>query len=375
MMKKLLFLGALALGSLSFAQVLDSQNFNALTIGNVGTAIDASVAGQGGYLTLSQNDDDPTMPSGTTSTNANNNQYQIVANGFGGTRGLQLIGPNGNQGFSLITRLPFPNSTWANRTIGNNVVQFETQFNTGAPTTAQNDLNQFIIGDIPGSANAGAIIGFDFNINTKVLRGLGRLNRTVAMPPSTATGPLLFNFRLAATDIILPPNTWVTVAAAYDSVTGTLTWGVDDGSTQTIVSRGPVATSTDLVIPAMAPSRFQYEVGSEPTNTSAATIVVDNVLVEAVATESLLSTPDAIQDSVSLDVHPNPVIERFELSASNNATITNVNLYDMSGKLIFSKEVSTSSYEHDASTLKSGVYILEATTQSGATKTMKLVKQ
>ncbi len=361
------------LAGLVSAQVLDAEDFNSLTVGNIGTAFDASVAGQANYVTLSTNVDDPAMPAGSTTTNAANSNYQIVANGFGSTQGLQITSPNGNQGFRLITKNPFP-TPWASRTPGNNVVEMELQINTGAATSSESTASFFIFGDRPGTFPAGIIVGFDFNYNTKILRGLGTLNRTVVTPPATP-GPVTFNFGLAAAPgLVLPNDSWVTIAAAYDVSTGILTWATDaNGGTRG--QRGVVATSTNLLVPNMTPVRFQIEMGSLSTNTTATTALIDNIEVQAVTMEGLLSTPDAQNSAASLSLYPNPVSNQFTIASNNQDALSNVNIFDMSGKMVFSQKVNTSEYQHDASGLKSGIYLVEATTQSGAKQSMKLVKE
>ena len=81
MKKQLLFLG-LFVGSFltSNAQLLESDNYENLTIGNVGTAVTGLVAGQGGMFTLNS----------AGGTNSDNSNYQIAGSDFVHLNVLQI---------------------------------------------------------------------------------------------------------------------------------------------------------------------------------------------------------------------------------------------------------------------------------------------
>ena len=73
-MKKILLLSFVFSISFVNAQVIQSEDFNGLTLGEVGTDITGATAGQGGFYTGSSNGAAP-----TTTTNAGNSNFEIIA--------------------------------------------------------------------------------------------------------------------------------------------------------------------------------------------------------------------------------------------------------------------------------------------------------
>jgi hypothetical protein len=132
-MKKLLLLITLSL-SFQFidAQVLMTDDFNSLNIGNVTTEITGEVAGQGGYFLFSSNG------TPTTSTNAGVTNSQIVSTG-NASKGFQLQGPNGSAGSRFAWKNGLP-TLWSARTTSNNIIELEIDINPGAGTTTSKNV-------------------------------------------------------------------------------------------------------------------------------------------------------------------------------------------------------------------------------------------
>ena len=133
-MKRILLTLALTASTITFAQTLQSENFNSLNTANIGTDFAGAIAGQGGWLTASSNGAAP-----TTSTNAGNSNYQVVATGNGGTKGLQITGPNGDKGQRFMWKDGL-NTAWAARTAGNNVIEVEYDFYTGPTSDSRTQI-------------------------------------------------------------------------------------------------------------------------------------------------------------------------------------------------------------------------------------------
>lgn len=129
-MKKLLLLSLFVAPVLSGAQVLLTEDFNSLTVGNVSTEILGAVPGQGDYLFFSSNGTAP-----TTSTNAAVTNSQIVSGG-NESLGLQLTGPNGDKGSRFMWQDGFP-ALWNTRTLTNNIIEVEVDINPGAGTSTR----------------------------------------------------------------------------------------------------------------------------------------------------------------------------------------------------------------------------------------------
>ena len=112
-MKKILLL-TLLLATFASAQTLQTEDFNALNIGNVATS---TAAGQGGWYLDTSNGTGT-----TTSTNAAYTNAQIVTSG--GSNALQVIGPNGDNGSRFIWKNGV-DTAWSTRTTGNNIIEVE----------------------------------------------------------------------------------------------------------------------------------------------------------------------------------------------------------------------------------------------------------
>ena len=112
---------ALLVAHFATAQVLWSENFDNLTVGNIGTDHTGNIPGQGGWYTQS-NTTDP--------ANASNNYFKIVAEpGRGNVMEITspdsiVIGTNDTEKRGLET-------FWNNRSTGNEVLKIEYDFFTG----------------------------------------------------------------------------------------------------------------------------------------------------------------------------------------------------------------------------------------------------
>src|SRR5690554_3999956 len=121
-MKKQLLYTVLALLAAHFAaaQVLWSENFDNLTIGNIGTDHTGNTPGQGGWYTLSSVNADPAKVS--------NNYFKIIAEPGRGNV-MEITSPD-TLGTSNIEKRGLE-TFWNNRTTGNEVLKIEYDFFTG----------------------------------------------------------------------------------------------------------------------------------------------------------------------------------------------------------------------------------------------------
>lgn len=109
------------------------------------------------------------------------------------------------------------------------------------------------------------------------------------------------------------------------------------------------------------------------------TIVVHNLVYKGIVIDTcifnvkvnkILATTDVIKDQIS--VYPNPVKDFLKIS--NIQDIKKVNIYDMSGKLVFMKELNNKNADLDLSKLNSGIYILKVNSGKEV-KAFKLIKK
>src|SRR5690606_11015867 len=134
MKKNVLFIAAfLCVSQLTTAQVLYSENFDNLTLGNVGTDFNGNTPGQGGWYTTSN----------TTTANQSNNYFKIIAeSGMG--KVLEITSPVMNSTISNRNNIAIIRDlekNWNNRVAGNDVLKIEYNFYTNESFTNANSDN------------------------------------------------------------------------------------------------------------------------------------------------------------------------------------------------------------------------------------------
>lgn len=108
--------------TIASAQTTITQNLNSLTVGNAETDITCASLGQGGYITLSNKG-----ATGSTSTNAGNSNFQIVAQECTYGNVLQVTRRDENMG----TRFMFDfaaTDVWTAKPMGNKIIEIEWSF-------------------------------------------------------------------------------------------------------------------------------------------------------------------------------------------------------------------------------------------------------
>jgi len=360
MKKLLLTIMAVAATSALSAQVFHSEDFNALTIGDVGTVFDYTAQGQGGFLTFASNG-----AAGSTTTNAGNSNFQIVAGGEMMTNGLQVVGPDGDDGFRQVAQPPFD---WTTRTAGNEFIEVEFSFNTGPATNSVNFFRWILRSD-DGTTSRNAV-AIQYESGTGELVGLAALNN------NGTEG--LFGFDLgtdaagAAAPLVLPANTWVRVGISYDTVTGEVRWKSDFSNVDASF------TNAAFLITGQTPDdfisiSFDGSTAGPPVvaNAAAHTIVMDNMEVRASAADTLLSAEDAALDAADITIFPNPSTDR--LNISSDVELTSFSILDFSGRVIKTADLDGSS-SIDTTSLSTGTYLLQLSNDNGTT-TQQFVKK
>ncbi|WP_370031144.1 T9SS type A sorting domain-containing protein [Flavobacterium sp. 28YEA47A] len=341
MKKQLLFAGLLFGSVFSVnAQLLQSENFNSLTIGNVGTDLTGATAGQGGLFTFSD----------AGGTNGANSNYQIVADNATQGNVLQIIGSNAATGNRFVWKNGL-DASWTSRTSGNNVIELEFSFFSGAATTSKSVLRPLIF-----TADGTVIGGFNFNMSTKKLDGFayGDFNQTGT--------PGNYTISLATGGLSVPANTWIRVGFAYDSTTGTFTW----------VSNDLDVGGTIDGAPGYVPAEFDVVVIAGTANTVASTFRFDDFTVRATAVENLLSTNKVEANKFS--VYPNPSNGLVNISNDLNSTLSSVSFSDLNGRTIKTVKLNgDSSAQVNISELAAGVYMMNISSDQG-TITKKIIK-
>ena len=347
-MKKTLLSLALIATSFSFSQVLQTENFNGLTIGNVGTDITGATAGQGSWLTFSSNGTAP-----TTSTNALNTNFQIVSNGNTSSNGLLLQGPNGDKGSRFMWKNGLP-TAWAARTSGNNIIEVEYDFYTGSATTSTAQSGVRLYGT--DGASSRVLCGYVYNSNTRILQGVAYLNNAGTF------GTFLITLQTGG--LVLNADTWYRVGFGYDTTTGEPYWKFDSNPS---VSVNPANFSGPF-----PPQEVDFVMGVTAENTVSANIIFDNFVAKASNTDTLLGLDTNIISDKSFSIYPNPTTSILNISNTNNFEIKNISVVDINGRVV--KNESGAMTQINVSDLNAGVYFVTIEAAEGKT-TKKFIKQ
>ncbi|UOK41675.1 MULTISPECIES: T9SS type A sorting domain-containing protein [Flavobacterium] len=344
------------------AQVLQSDNFNSLTVGNIGTDFTGTTAGQGGYYTVSSNGSGT-----TTTTNSGNANFQIVAAGGSNLNVFSFQGPNGDQGGRLMWKNGLP-AAWTARTSGNNILELEVDINPGARGTSRNDFGI----NVYDAAYSKILVG------VKVDAGTGELYlMAYSVPPGAPVGTPANNYTYslaAAPGIQLPANQFSRVGVSFNMTTGAVK----------IKGPGLPAAGAGLTGSAIgiAPAEADFEsaagVGPQPglaPNTVAATVTMDNFVVRASATDTLLGTEAfSSVESSKFTVYPNPVNDIVKISNGENLQINKVAITDINGRTVKTLDFNgVTETQINVSDLNSGIYFMSIDTNEG-TATQKIIK-
>lgn len=353
MKKKLLssLLIIFSLASFSQSDILDSENFDALTIGNIGTDITGTTAGQGGFGTFADNGDNI----GTTTTNAAATNFQVIAAGAGGTQGTQLTTPNGDGGIRILFK---PIATpWGSRTIGNDIVEFQFSLFTGSTTSSLTIFRAIIFGNDAGTNTT--LGGLEYNPQTRALTALARLDN------AGTKGLFAFDLGAGNTVLVLPENTWVDMGFALNTTTGAVRW-----KTPTV---NATFDNASFIIPGMIPSEYDFLSFGEAGNTAAVDVIFDNVLAKASSTDTLLGIENQSTTVSFVTLYPNPAENTITLNT--NLLIDQVEITNSLGQLVLSNKGSfNSKTEFDISNLKSGLYFMNLETKDGLKETKRFIK-
>jgi len=358
-MKKLLLSVLLASGSFASAQLLDSENFNTLTLGEIGTDITGVTPGQGNFLTFSTNGAAP-----TTSTNAANDNFMVVDNGYDSTQGLQLNGPDGNKGSRFLWRDGFAD-LWAAREAGNEIVEVEYDFYTGAATTSTGQAGVRVYGtdETVDPAVDRVLNGYVFNLNTKILQGVCYLNNAGTYGTYLVT--------LQTGGLILTEDTWYRLGLAYDTTSGETVWKVSDYSGTPLVYTGlPAANWAGP----FNPNEVDFVLAVPTTNTVSGSVIYDNYTAKATAEEALLGTTQ-VNPNVAFSVSPNPATSVVNVTAPAEVSVSQIIMTDLNGRTVKNVKVDgVSSAQVSIADLASGVYTLKVVSAQG-TAVKKVIKQ
>lgn len=332
-------MGLLTFG-LGNAQVLISDNYDALTVGNISTDITGATVGQGDYYAQ-----------GAAATD-----FQIVSEGGTQANVVQITGSalaTGNKFlFKQITN-------WASRTAGNNVIDVEFDMFTGGATTSKNTARVYIY----NSDGSTALAGLMFNFETKAISGIAYYQG--------GTNPVnTYSFNLgedAANPIVtLSPNSWVRLGMSYNTVTREVIWK-GPGFYGGIGGAVPPTGTT-------SPGEIDYIHVAGTANAVSAISKFDNLSAKAVATEALLGSSDFNYNQATImSVYPNPFVDYVSINLADGQ-INSIKVMDINGRIVKTANNSElTNAKVDLAELTNGVYLMTIETDKGVS-TQKIIK-
>lgn len=354
-MKKILFSCLLASASgLFFGQSVFTDNFEAATLGNLGTDITGVTAGQGGWY----------ITAAAAATNSAASNFQVENNTAVHGKVLSILGSAGPTGTKQINQNNKLVSVWGTRTPGNDILTYEFDVFSGATTTSQNTGRVYLW---DGSAANKCVIGFALNMATKQHTLVAYIDPAEVNPSETGeVGNWGFTFNTA-----LEANTWYKVGLAWDSATGEIAYKIINETTGAVVIDQFYNGAGVGAVPNLA----NIQVLAVPNttviaNTVAANLLFDNIQLKATDSIDLLAVGDVVDTKSKLSVYPNPFTDVLKISDVKGVKSVSVN--DISGRQV---KTLAPSAELNLSSLKSGLYIVNLQMEDGSVKSFKTIKK
>lgn len=353
-MKKRLLLAGLLFGTFltGSAQVLQSENFNALPVGNLSTDLTGQTPGQGGFRTIV-----------ATGADGQLSDFQIVNENEEHGNVLQVTG-------SAAASSTNPSNTriivkdginWASRTAGNDIVQVVFDIYAAAPVAGNTSTHDVVLYNAETNRALG---GYTYNPVNGELDGLvyfsqnGQAGTYIITLGGTAEAPA---------SIVLTPGTWATLAFSFEPSTGTASWISTDAGID-----GQIVSSTII---GQQPATMAFLTDAGTGNTSAGTVKYDNYKVTAAANnENILSAPKAVVANLKqLSVYPNPATTTVNVNGGD-ALVNNVTIVDLNGRTVKTAKFNgVANAEVNVADLSAGVYMMTVASDKG-TVTKKIVK-
>jgi len=342
-MKKILLIITLALSlQCTNAQVIVNDNYDSLTIGNVGTDVTGATAGQSGYYTFGS---------------ANSN-FIIAAEGAPQGSVVNIVGSATATGNRFMWK--DISTAWASRTAGNNVLNIEFDLFTGASTTSKNSVEIYVY-----NSNASTVLAaLSLNFATKVISGLAYYDPNNGGVNSV--GFYSFNLGASSAALSLAANSWVRLGLSYNTTTRQVAWRGPGFYTGLIGALPPTGT-TD-------PSEIDYIHLAGASNTVSVTSKFDNLLANANATLSILNNSDFDVSASKFSVSPNPANDFISVTNSDNILVSGISITDLNGRVVKQNSYSNvSNIQVNVSDLASGMYMMNIVSDKGAF-TKKIIK-
>jgi len=343
MKTKILFIATILFTvQLTSAQVLWSENFDFLTLGNVGTDDTGTTPGQGGWYTMPYNQD--------------NNYFKIIAEPGRGNV-MELIAPQSqNMNQNKIQKRGVAD-LWNTRISGNDILKIEYDFFTGSyDITASSYTYYFSINSDDnftgyGPTNSNYIASIVYSLNAGHIFPAGSLVQKF--------------YYISSQQIPVLNNTWVKIAMYFDYPNQKIYFALPSlGVLMAYDSPNNIPLVNSLVFIAGA-------TGLSPSFLSSCKY--DNFVISAVNSVPLSVKNNFI--SSKFNVFPNPANDIVTITNSENIGIEQIEVFDMSGKAIQSQLFNNENeVQLTIEDLAPGIYMLYIKAKEG-TAVKKITKK
>lgn len=358
-MKRLLLTGAMLM-ALSFsakAQSLYSENFDDLTVGDVGTDLTGETPGQGDIFTF-------------VNAGGENSDFQIIADGYS-DKGFSVSAgdvPSGTTQATDNARWSWANAVgaaWQSREEGNDFFTAEYYFNS-AVVEGSTSLHRAVL----LAATTGRVMGgFQYDAATSELTGV------IYFSQNNQAGTYTISFA-EGDGLIIPQNEWIRLGFAVSPATGQVLWSspdilVEDQETGDQVPF--VGSFTSSFAANSVPAEFDFVSLPGPDNQAVSTAKYDGVSLLATNADLdgwLLNTTPVVAQQNQVSVFPNP--SNGVINIANVEGLKNASIADINGRTVKTVNFAGTN-QINISDLANGVYMMTINSDKGSV-TKKIVK-
>lgn len=334
---------------LTTAQVLFSEDFDNLTVGDLSTDPTGITPGQNNWYVNS-------TYNGEAMVTLEPNKGNVLA------IGEKIHSGNGQGGGRALVRQENMDVLWNNRTNGNNILQLKYDFYVSGtfPETTKSRValrfNNRIHKLVVSSDTHGGVPKSERSATTSSFLANGTDNGRVPLGNNTTYPEIHYNF---------PFDTWVSVELFVD-------YDLDKFYIY-IPSMGILASDDFSASSDQVPETLIFE-GVTKNHSFDRGIKYDNIKLSALPSlPSYLGVDDFI--SSKFNVFPNPATDWVVITNSENIGIKELSVYDITGKIVkLQKGKNENEVQLNIDNLSSGTYFLHIVTDEG-TGIKKLVKK
>src|SRR5690606_19874297 len=327
--------------NLASAQVLYSENFDNLTIGDLSTDLTGLTPGQGGWYVNIK------YPSGQAKIVSELNRGNVL------TIGTEVPNPVGNT--LSVSQIGLAN-LWDNRSLGNDILLIEYDYYITRVFETSNHSRFVFYADNNN-------ILFRLFLESSYFSSFDINNLTAEY---TDSGLKYFSLGTNGSNVYTNAqyDTWVSVKLCMDYTTGKTYVYIPSFQ---ILAYGTFSHNMSI-------DNFLLNAGLSNNSNIPESNKYDNIRISALKTlPSYLGIDDFI--TTKFNIFPNPVTDIVTISNAENITIEEIVVYDMNGSIIKSQDgKKTNEIQLNIEDFASGIYMLYIKTSEGVAA-KKIVKK